>query len=73
MVTELSVHRNAWFPQLFLLASISPGNLFTCAHLGVTTWYHLVGLVVKASASRVEDPGFESCLHRDFAGVESYQ
>ena len=33
----------------------------------------LVGLVVKASASGVEDPGFESCLRRDFFGVESYQ
>ena len=27
---------------------------------------HLVGLVVKASASGVEDPGFESSLQRDF-------
>ena len=34
---------------------------------------HLVGLVVKASVSRAEDPGFESCLHWDFSGVESYQ
>ena len=33
----------------------------------------LVGPVVKASASRVEDPGFESRLRRDFFGVESYQ
>ena len=33
----------------------------------------LVGLVVKASASRVEDPVFESRLRRDFSGVESYQ
>ena len=33
----------------------------------------LVGLVVKASASRAEDPGFESHLRRDFFGVESYQ
>ena len=33
----------------------------------------LVGLVVKASASRAEDPGFESRLRRDFIGVESYQ
>ena len=33
----------------------------------------LVGLVVKASASRVEDPGFEYRLRRDFSGVESYQ
>ena len=33
----------------------------------------LVGLVVKASASRAEDPGFDSRLRRDFSGVESYQ
>ena len=33
----------------------------------------LVGLVVKASASRAEYPGFESRLRRDFFGVESYQ
>ena len=29
---------------------------------------HLVGLVVKASASRAEDPGLESRLRRDFSG-----
>ena len=28
--------------------------------------YRLVGLVVKASASRAEGPGFESRLRRDF-------
>ena len=33
----------------------------------------LVGLVVKAYASRAEDPGYESRLRRDFFGVESYQ
>ena len=33
----------------------------------------LVGLVVKVSAPRAEDPGFESRLRRDFSGVESYQ
>ena len=33
----------------------------------------LVGLVVKASCSRVEDPRFKSHLHRDFSWVESYQ
>ena len=33
----------------------------------------LFGLVVKASASRAEDPGFESHLQRDFSLVESYQ
>ena len=31
--------------------------------------YRLVGLVVKASASRAEDSGFESRLRRDFFGV----
>ena len=30
--------------------------------------HRLVGLVVKASASRAEDPGFESLLRRDFSG-----
>ena len=33
----------------------------------------LVGLVVMASASRAEDPGFESRLRQDFFGVKSYQ
>ena len=28
----------------------------------------LVSLVVRASASRAEDPGFESCLRQDFSG-----
>ena len=35
--------------------------------------HRLVGLVVKASASRAEGSGFESRLRRDFFGVESYQ
>ena len=30
--------------------------------------FDLVGLVVKASASRAEGPGFESRLRRDFSG-----
>ena len=33
----------------------------------------LVGLVVKASTSRAEDPGFESRLRQNFFWVESYQ
>ena len=41
-----------------------------CQTLGVD---RIVGLVVKAPASRAEDPGFESRLRRDFFGVESYQ
>ena len=37
------------------------------------SYARLVGLVVKASASRAEGPGFESRLRRDFFGVVSYQ
>ena len=32
-----------------------------------------VGLVVKASASRAEDPGFESRLQQDISGSSLYQ
>ena len=31
------------------------------------SFYHLIGLVVKASALRAENPGFESCLPHDFS------
>ena len=44
-----------------------------CTQTLIQRVYHLVGLVVKASASRAEGPGFESRLRRDFFGVESYQ
>ena len=33
-----------------------------------TVFFRLVGLVVKASASGAEDPGFQSRLRRDFSG-----
>ena len=46
------------------------GCLVLCVSAGLPG---LVGLVVKASASRAEDPGFDSRLRRDFSGVESYQ
>ena len=53
-------------------------SVFVCPFLSVfmcvvsLCLYRLVGLVVKASASRAEDPGFESRLLRDFFGVESH-
>ena len=48
--------------------------MFNALSVGTTTLMDcLVGLVVKASASRAEDPGFESRLRRDFFGVESYR
>ena len=68
-------------PSLSLTHSLS--NTHTRARARAHTHTHtrarahthnrLVGLVVKASASRAEDPGFESRLRRDFFGVESYQ
>ena len=42
-------------------------------HIQPSSKFRLVGRVVKASASRAEDPGFEFRLQRDFFGVESYQ
>ena len=42
-------------------------------HIADLVQHRLAGLVVKASASRAEGPGFESRLRRDFFGVESYQ
>ena len=44
-----------------------------CVCVCVVINNRLVGLVVRASASRAEGPGFESCLRQDFFGVESYQ
>ena len=48
-----------------------------CLSLALCDWLlqadRLFGVMVKASASRAEDPGFESRLRRDFSGVESYQ
>ena len=40
-------------------------NLFSVVK---SSWLDLVGLVVKASVSRAEDPGFQSRLRWDFSG-----
>ena len=56
---------------------IDPCTQVCCAGcLGIGLFHmadHLVGLVVKATASGAEDPGFGSRLRQDFSGVESYQ
>ena len=52
--------------------SLSKALHYHCFLCLVTTIDRLVGLVVKASASRAEDRGFESRLCRDFFGVESF-
>ena len=58
----------------FIFTHLSPNQCFSNIKdpdlIGIN---RLVGLVVKASASRAEGPGFESRLRRDFFGVESYQ
>ena len=48
-------------------------TLCLCVCVYVYTVHRLIGLVVKASASRAKDPGFESRLRWDFFGVKSYQ
>ena len=45
------------------MAAERPGNMQSVHQAG-----RLVGLAVKASASRVEDRGFESRLRQDFSG-----
>ena len=37
-------------------------------HLALSATDRIAGLVVKASASRKEDPGFKSRFRRDFSG-----
>ena len=61
-----------------LFLSFHPLSLFIYTNLCLLLpfllcFVHRLGLVVKASASRVEDPGFESRLCRDFFDFESYQ
>ena len=68
-----------FFFFLTLIASDTPEHSLSCAcaltveSLNIYSHGGLVGLVVTASASRAEGPGFESRLRQDFSGVESYQ
>ena len=59
--------------QNFDVMTVSLYFFVCCECSWLSTCDRLVGLVVKASASRAEGPGFESCLRQDFFGVESYQ
>ena len=54
-------------------AAATTTTITTTTTTTTTTTDRLVGLVLKASASREEDPGFESRLRREFSGVESDQ
>ena len=60
------------FPSLLPSRRVSVVQL-SIERIQAYTSNHLVGLVVKASASRAEGHGFESRLRMDFFGVESYQ
>ena len=65
-----------WLGQCTVLhtpSSTGTVNFEAAGILRSVVCYRLVGLVVKASASRAEGPGFESRMRRDFFGVESYQ
>ena len=68
MVFTFSVHR--WL-SLFFSSGISDNPAHDeCEPSAIRSLptCRLVGLVVKASASRAEDPGFESRLRGDFSG-----
>ena len=65
------VNRNVKDQECLLLVSVFEGLnlLFLKFRMTFALIINgLVGLVVKASASRAEDPGFESRLRRDFSG-----
>ena len=47
--------------------------MFSLRLFAVSHCDRLVGLVVKASASRAEDSGFESRLRLEFSRVDLYQ
>ena len=49
-----------------ITSSVTPA-VYSTSIVGLSPC-HLVGLVVKASAPRAEDPGFESLLRRYFSG-----
>ena len=69
---QLAQHTTNWAlpaPYILKCSDIWPGKEVIDSRISD----RLVGLVVKASAPRAEDPGFEFRLHRDFSGVESYQ
>ena len=51
---------------VFVISATPCCCFLLCKHLHHR--HRLVGRVVKASASRAEDPGFEFRLHRDFSG-----
>ena len=75
-VPQTTVH-NHWLPALlskdFIILGVVIVQIRNRSVPPQIFGDRLAGLVVKASASGVEDPGFESHLHRDFSGVESYQ
>ena len=62
-------------PQLVHITTHSQRIILFYALMRLTRYAQTLpsGVVVKASTSRAEDTGFESCLRRDFSGVKSYQ
>ena len=57
------------------VSTLWPGEVasLTCSSSLLLSFGPLSWPGSKASASRAEDPGFESRLRQDFFGVESYQ
>ena len=55
-------------PLPYHLKTLATTRLLSCPYPLSLLSPRLVGNVVKASASRADDPGFESLLRRDFSG-----
>ena len=72
LVKTARLTNNVW-RHIQLFKQLPLWHTLACSWASQQPANRLVGLVVKASISRAEDPGFESYLRRDFSGVESHQ
>ena len=75
ILTLLTTHYTCWHvrQQPLVWQVLAPWTALAFSPLIPLSAHRLVGLVVKASTSRAEDPGFKSRLRQDFSVVESYQ
>ena len=67
--SQPSYYCHCWFFIIIIVVSVVVGLVVIIVTIiTIIRPHRLFGLVVKASALRVEDPGFESRLWRDFSG-----
>ena len=74
-ITSSDIHKYITYIETDTILFTDHPNIvltYTCVSINISM-LRIVGLVVKASASRAEDPGLESRLRRDLSGFFSYQ